>query len=170
MPAGPTAATDAIFALVPSSIVLGPSSSLVSAASELDQAVAGLRQAGRQDCIPRGLLARAALRRVTREFNRARRDLDEALLIATRGGMRLHEADCHLEYARLFLAMGDAGQAREHFAVAKRMVAEMGYGRRDGEVAELEAALGAKGTGYDNESAGLNESGVGIRPAIGLWL
>ena len=60
--------------------------------------------------------------------------------------MRLHEADCHLEYARLFLAMGDAAQAREHFAVAKRMVAEMGYGRRDGEVAalraELEAALG----------------------------
>jgi hypothetical protein len=56
--------------------------------------------------------------------------------------MRLHEADCHLEYARLFLAMGDAGQTREHFAVAKRMVAEMGYGRRDREVAALEAALG----------------------------
>ena len=56
--------------------------------------------------------------------------------------MRLHEADCHLEYARLFLAMGDAAQAREHFAVAKRMVAEMGYGRRDGEVAALEAELG----------------------------
>jgi hypothetical protein len=104
--------------------------------------VAGLRQAGRQDYIPFGLLARAALRRVTGDFDRARHDLDEALVIATRGGMRLHEADCRLEYARLFLALGDAAQAREHFAVARRMVSEMGYGRRDGEVAELEGALG----------------------------
>ena len=43
----------------------------------------------------------------------------------------------------MFLALGDAAQAGEHFAIAQRMVAEMGYGRRDGEVAELEEALGA---------------------------
>jgi hypothetical protein len=116
---------------------------LARAAAELDQAVVGLRQAGQQDYIPRGLLARAALRRATGDFERGRRDLDEALLIATRGGMRLHEADCRLEYARLFLAMGEAEQARGHFAVARRMVAEMGYGRRDREVAALEAALDA---------------------------
>ena len=132
--------TSNIPAAATSPIVHRPSS-IVSAASELDQAVTGLRQAGTQDHIPRGLLARAALRRVTADFDRARHDLDEALVIATRGGMRLHEADCHLEYARLFVAMGDAAQAREHFAVAKRMVGEMGYGRRGGEVAELEAAL-----------------------------
>ena len=115
------------------------------AAAELDQAVTGLRQAGPQEFITRGLLARAGLRRVTADFDRARRDLDEALLIATRGGMRLHEADCHLEYARLFLATGDAARAREHCAVAGRMVAELGYGRRDGEVRELEEALGGEG-------------------------
>jgi hypothetical protein len=57
--------------------------------------------------------------------------------------MRLHEADCHLEYGRLSLATGDAAGAREHCAVASRMVAELGYGRRDGEVRELEAALRA---------------------------
>jgi tetratricopeptide (TPR) repeat protein len=113
------------------------------AAAELDQAVTGLRQAGQQEFITRGLLARAGLRRVTADFERARRDLDEALLIATRGGMRLHQADCHLEYARLCLATGDAAGAREHCAVASRMVAELGYGRRDGEVRELEAALRA---------------------------
>ena len=111
------------------------------AASEFDRAVAGLRQAGQQDEMPRGLLARAALRRATGDFDRARHDLDEALVIATRGGMRLHEADCHLGYARLFLAMDDAAQAREHFAIAKRMVTEMGYGRRNREVAELLAEL-----------------------------
>lgn len=128
--------------LAPSSFVLRPSSGRASAASELDRAVTGLRQAGRQDYIPLGLLARAALRRATREFDRTRRDVDEALGIATRGGMRPYEADCHLEYARLCLALGDATGAREHFTVARRMVAEMGYGRREGEVAELEGALG----------------------------
>ena len=127
------------------SFVFRPSSSLVSAASELDRAVVGLRQAGQQPYIPLGLLARAALRRVTADFDWARHDLDEVLVIATRGGMRLHEADCHLEYARLFVTLGDAAQSREHFAVAKRMVTEMGYGRRDREVAELEAALGVSG-------------------------
>jgi tetratricopeptide (TPR) repeat protein len=161
-------------AAAPSSIVNRPSS-IVSAASELDQAVEGLRQTRRQDYIPRGLLARAALCCATRDFDRARRDLDEALLIATREGMRLHKADCHLEYARLFLAMEDAAQAREHFAVAERMVAEMGYGRRDREVAELEAVLGtALGACYDSKSRGLIESdmrgkdGASIHPADSL--
>jgi len=107
--------------------------------------VTGLRQAGQQDYIPRGLLARAALGRAAGDFDRARRDLDEALVIATRGGMRLHEADAHLEYARLCLATGDRPAAREHFAVAQRMVAGMGYGRRDGEVRELARALEGEG-------------------------
>ncbi len=111
------------------------------AAAELDRAVEGLRQAGHQEFVALGLLACAALRRVTGDFDRARRDLDEVLAIATRGGMRLHEADYHLEYARLFLAMDDAAQAREHFATAQRMVSELGYARRDREVAELAAAL-----------------------------
>ena len=115
------------------------------AAAELDQAVTGLRQAGAQEFIVRGLLARAGLRRVTADFERARCDLDEALLIATRGGMRLHQADCRLEYGRLSLATGDSAGAREHCAVARRLVAELGYGRRDREVRELERELGSGG-------------------------
>jgi tetratricopeptide (TPR) repeat protein len=58
---------------------------LARAAAELDRAVAGLGQAGQQDEMPRGLLARAALRRATRDFERGRRDLDETLVIAARG-------------------------------------------------------------------------------------
>ena len=101
----------------------------------------GLRQAGTQHYIPRGLLARAELRRVMKEYEKAQADLDEAYTIATRGGMRLHEADCHLGYARLYLAMGEKEQAREHWEKAKEMVDEMGYHRRDGEVEELEEQL-----------------------------
>jgi nucleoside phosphorylase/tetratricopeptide (TPR) repeat protein len=111
------------------------------AATHLDRAVDGLRQAGQQDELPRGLLARAELRRVTGMLEKARRDLDEAFSIATRGGMRLHEADCHLGYARLFVASGEKDKAREHVAIAKKMIDEIGYHRWDGEVRELEGHL-----------------------------
>lgn len=107
------------------------------------QAVELLRQAGTQHQIPRGLLARAELYRLQRKFEPAQRDLDEAMTIATRGGMRLHEADCHLEYARLYLAMGGdyKAKARESLAKAKAMINDMGYHRRDKEVEELEKQL-----------------------------
>ncbi len=86
------------------------------------------------------------------ELDKARQDLDEAFSIATRGGMRLHEADCHLAYARWYLAAancrdvpaerlydGDAlAQAREDWAKAKQIIEQTGYHRRDGELQELE--------------------------------
>ena len=111
------------------------------AAAYLNQAVDGLRQAGQQEFIALGLLARSALCRVAGSLDRARADLEEALSIATRGGMRLHQADCHLEYARLHLACGEKEKARHSLAQAKDMIEEMGYHRRDGEVAELEGML-----------------------------
>jgi tetratricopeptide (TPR) repeat protein len=105
----------------------------------LDQAVRDLRKANSQYDLPRGLLARAELYRVKKDFAKSQRDLDEAFTIATRGGMRLHEADCHLEYARLFLAMGEKDKARESLAKAKKMIEEMGYHRRDPEIHLIEA-------------------------------
>jgi tetratricopeptide (TPR) repeat protein len=131
-----------------SSLRTGPSTALrgglTQAATHLDRAVDSLRQAGHQDELPRGLLARAALHRAQGQFARAQRDLEEALTIATRGGMRLHEADCHLESARLYLARGEQEQARESLSKARAMVEEMGYHRRDGEVAALEELLEAE--------------------------
>ncbi|NQT19989.1 MAG: HNH endonuclease, partial [Planctomycetes bacterium] len=86
---------------------------LGEAAAHLEQAVDGLREAGVQDCLARGLLARAELHRARNDFPSAQRDLDEAYEIATRGGvdnhMRLYECDCHLECCRLILAMHEAG-------------------------------------------------------------
>ena len=74
-------------------------------------------------------------------MDRARRDLDEAFSIASRGGMGLHKADCHLEYARFYLASSDKNSAREHLNTAKKMIGEMGYHRRGPEVKELEEQL-----------------------------
>ncbi len=89
------------------------------------------------------MLARSALHRVRGDYEPARRDIDEAMAIAERGGMRLFQADAHLENARLYLAMGDAPEARAHLATATEMIGRMGYHRRDGEVAELEGRLAA---------------------------
>ena len=62
-------------------------------------------------------------------------------MISERGGMGLHLADCHLEYAQLHLDMGDREKARESLSIAKGMIEKMGYHRRDGEVKELEDRL-----------------------------
>ena len=77
---------------------------LVQAADYLNQAVAGLREAGAQEFIVRGLLARAALYRAQGEFAKAWEDLEEAREIAERGEMNLHLVDYHLEACRVNIA------------------------------------------------------------------
>jgi tetratricopeptide (TPR) repeat protein len=111
----------------------------------LKRAVNGLRQAGDLAYLSSGLLARAELYRVKGELNRAQSDLDEAMLIAQRGSMGLHEADCNLEYARLYLARGEREKARENWERAKGMIERMGYHRRDKDVQEIEEQLKAAG-------------------------
>lgn len=78
---------------------------------------------------------------MAKQFDQARRDLAEAFTIAERGEMRLHLADCYLEFARLSLATGDRDSARKAWETAKVMIEEMGYHRRDGEVAEIGGEL-----------------------------
>jgi tetratricopeptide (TPR) repeat protein len=113
----------------------------MQAAEFFQRAVDGLRQAGRMDELPRGLLARAELHRVRGDYARAERDLAEAFRIATRGGMGLHLADYHLESARLHLAQGNRDKASEHLATAREMIERMGYHRRDNEVKAIEHQL-----------------------------
>jgi len=125
------------------SLEAGGADNYAEAAVFLQRAVDGLRQAGQLDYLPRGLLARAALYRLTGAYTQAQRDLDEAQRIATRGSMRLHESDCHLESAHLALATGDRASARKAWETAKAMVDEMGYHRRDEEVKEIERRLEA---------------------------
>lgn len=115
------------------------------AADYLKRAVDGLRQSETLHELPRGLLARAELYRITGEFDRAQADLDEAMSIATRGSMGLREADCHLEYARLYVVRGERERARESWEKARGMVERMGYGRRDKDVREIDEQLKAAG-------------------------
>jgi len=112
------------------------------AAEYLDQAVEGLRKSGQQDELPRGLIARAELRRHAGSFSQARQDLDEALDIARDGELRLLIADACLEFTRLFLALGERVSARERLAEAEELIRVCGYGRRREEAAELRGELG----------------------------
>ncbi|MDV6347051.1 TIR domain-containing protein [Nitrosomonas sp. Is35] len=117
-----------------------------TARRELNAAVSGLRRAGTQDYIPRGLLTRAWLRfledRQTGSES-AQADLNEAWEIAERGPMRLHMADIHLHRARLFFRETtypwDSPAA--DLAAARKLIEQCGYGRRKEELEEAEAII-----------------------------
>ena len=107
----------------------------------LQEALDLLRRATHQVYLPRGLLVRATLHRLQGNLKRADFELNEVMRIATRSDMRLYEADCRLELARLRRVETYTDQARSNLAQARQIIASTGYHRRDADVAELEAAL-----------------------------
>lgn len=117
---------------------------LAGALEDVNQAVDGIRTAGTADEMPRGFLARAEIYRHMRHFSAAQADMAEAERICKRCGLRLLEVDCHLEYARFYLAQGERDEARERLETARGMIGEMGYHRRDRDVTEVQAALDAE--------------------------
>jgi hypothetical protein len=125
-----------------------------SAATEIDHAVFGLRRAGVQDYLVRGLLTRAWLRSFTGPRtgpDSARSDLDEAWEIAERGPMPLFQADIHLYRARLFFREeeypwnthpdGSPRGPEDDLAAAEKLINKCGYHRRDEELADAKEAL-----------------------------
>jgi ATP/maltotriose-dependent transcriptional regulator MalT len=142
--------------------------SLLGAAATFRESVDGLRASERNDYLPRGLLARAAFRRAVGDWDGAKRDLEEVKEIAESGLMRLYWCDCALEDARLALARREAfaplnglietsppppdatvaaalrEEAREQLDVARKLIAECRYHRRDEELAELDDVVAGR--------------------------
>jgi tetratricopeptide (TPR) repeat protein len=100
----------------------------------VNRAVTGLREAGAQHHLTRGILARAGCFRSMDQFSNAWDDLKEAEGIAEPGSMKLFLCDYHLEAGRLCAAEGKEKEAQQHFQVAKEMIEETGYFRRKNEV------------------------------------
>ncbi len=103
------------------------------AQAQTRQALDGLRAAGQQDYIPRGLLTRAWLRQAQGDTRGAQADLAEAEHIASRSGMALFLADIALHRARLF-------RDPQALAEARRLIEAHGYRRRLPELADAETA------------------------------
>ncbi len=99
-------------------------------------AVNGLRNAGTMDHLPKGLLTAALYHFVRGEAALARTALDQAQEIAERGPMPLYLADIHLHRARLFTDRAELAKARE-------LIEKHGYGRRQEELQDAEAAARA---------------------------
>ncbi len=139
---------------------------LQSAGDRLNQAVDGLRKAGAEHHLPRGLLARAACYRwccgvnrrpgktadhpdaatLPADYRSALQDLQETREITQRGGMRLHLTDYHLETARLILSTHPESQpfglsAGEHVEAAGKLIEQTGYKRRLPELVYLQALV-----------------------------
>ena len=127
----------------------------------LNQAVNGLREAGRQDYLPSGLFARSSLSRHQKDFLKSWEDLDEAREIAEYGHMRLYLTDYHLGAAQVIKAQLANGKTKKEFTIIEegieknvskvemdslfnehvskggKLIEETGYHRRDGELDEL---------------------------------
>jgi hypothetical protein len=121
-------------------------SEIQNAQSDIGAAVSGLRRAGVQDFIPRGLLTRAWLRHLTGAGagpKSAQSDLDEAWEIAERGPMKLHMADIHLYRARLFFREPSYPweSPQGDLAAAEKLINDCGYHRRDEELADAKQAI-----------------------------
>ena len=97
-------------------------------------AVNGLRDAGTTDHLPKGLLTAALYHFVRGDAAAARTALDQAQEIAERGPMPLYLADIHLHRARLFRDQAELAKARD-------LIEKHGYGRRQEELEDAEAAL-----------------------------
>jgi tetratricopeptide (TPR) repeat protein len=114
------------------------------AASYFDQAVAGVRKAGRIDHLAYFLIDRANfhLRPSRLNLDAAAHDLQEADSLIRRCGMKLYAVDCQLAWCRYYLARGEKETARECWGRAQMGMEVTGYRLRDGEVRELEKATG----------------------------
>jgi class 3 adenylate cyclase/tetratricopeptide (TPR) repeat protein len=119
----------------------GSSEYYSEAISYLRQAVDGLRRVDAPQYLSTVLLACGEFYRIEGAFDRAMAEIDEAMAVATRGALALHQADCLLGYARLYLSRGETEQARESWSRAYEMIERLGYHRRDQDVQEIERQL-----------------------------
>jgi hypothetical protein len=109
-------------------------------------AVNRLRAAGTTHELPRGLLTASLYHFVRGEHALALKHLAEAQQIAERGPMPLFLADIHLTRARFAgIVKEEDGRmnvdAQAELAEAAQLIRDHGYGRRDQELADAEAAL-----------------------------
>jgi hypothetical protein len=108
-------------------------SRFAEASTNLEESIIGLRQTNQRDELPRALLLRAQLRRLTSDHQLAAKDLREVLYISEQFNMPLFRVDAYLELAALEQArrkpLPDLPSA-DCLERAEKLMAETGYERR----------------------------------------
>lgn len=101
------------------------------------------RRSGYDEFVVRSLLTRASLKRCTKHFDAAQKDIDDARDVAHRGGMHLNEMEVDLEQAELLLVQpgGDREEVAKQVAKVCAQVAQSGYGRREDQAQALKNRL-----------------------------
>tara|TARA_B100000315_G_scaffold37340_1_gene31935 strand:- start:9253 stop:11865 length:2613 start_codon:yes stop_codon:yes gene_type:complete len=111
----------------------------------IDRAVEGMRKAGNVKYFPLAHVTRTNFHRQQGEWEEAKQDLDEAMEVATRCGMRLYVAEGLLLKANLNLDTlskdGSIEKAREALNKADELIREMKYGLRFSELDLLSARV-----------------------------
>jgi ATP/maltotriose-dependent transcriptional regulator MalT len=147
------------------------SDNLRAVCDRINEAIEGLRIAGRNDFLPRGLLTRVVFRRSIGDWDAAKRDLDEVEEITEPGPMKLYLCDMALERVRLALSKMEPfapligliennrpkpvapdsaetkrlkEEAVKQLAIAANYIKTCGYHKRDKELAELQTVLRGK--------------------------
>ncbi len=111
---------------------------LKEAESYFNQAVDGIRKAGRTNDLPMFLLDRANFLIKINKLEEAKRDLEEAKQLISRSGMKLYEVDYHLAMCRFFYLTKEKRSFDKHLSAAKTLIKSTGYHLRDKSVSELE--------------------------------
>ena len=111
---------------------------LKKAEEYFNQAVDGIRKAGKTEFMPIFLLDRANLLIKINELEEAKRDLEEAKQLISRSGMKLYEVDYHLAMCRFFYLTKEKRSFDKHLSAAKTLIKSTGYHLRDKSVLELE--------------------------------
>lgn len=112
-----------------------------SGAEDLDLALGKFKAASKREFEPLCELVSARWHRLSGEEAPARGELEDALMVVRQVGLRLLEADCHLEAARIDLRFRSPSEARPHVRQAAEIIERMRYGRRDAELQALRAAV-----------------------------
>lgn len=114
---------------------------LENAAFYLNKQVELLKSANEWLYLPSGLIARARMHVVNAAFTQARRDLEEALIIAKSTGAKYSEGEAQIALSELALKQGDVEAGKVHYENAATLTAMKSFAQLNANLTSLESQL-----------------------------
>jgi tetratricopeptide (TPR) repeat protein len=114
---------------------------LVQADEHLGEAVDGTRAVQDYEWVCTSLLARSGLHWSEGRLEQAASDLDRAMRLSKRAGLRLLELDCHIAEAQVLDAQGETERARQSASAARDLLDVTEYHLRDADLERVEATV-----------------------------